>query len=171
MIKTHITPMKKADWPAVAAIYQEGIDTGHATFATHPPDLWEEWSAHKINTCSLVAEANGEILGWAAVSPVSARAVYAGVAEESIYVRADARGQGLGLQLLQALIERTETEGIWTLQTSIFPQNEVSLRLHSRCGFRRVGIREKIGKMEHGPCQGHWRDVVFMERRSETVGI
>ena len=101
---------------------------------------------------------------------MSTRAVYAGVAEESIYVRASARGQGVGVQLLQALIDRAEAAGIWTLQTGIFPENEVSLRLHDRCGFRQVGIREKLGKMEHGPYQGRWRDVVLLERRSKTIG-
>ena len=163
--------MTEADWPAVAAIYQEGIDTGHATFAARPPESWEEWSAHKINACSLVARAEGQILGWAALSPVSTRAVYAGVAEESIYVHASARGKGVGRQLLQSLIDRAEAEGMWTLETGIFAENEASLRLHYRCGFRLVGIREKKGKMEFVPCRGRWRDVLLLERRSRTVGL
>jgi phosphinothricin acetyltransferase len=163
--------MTEADWPAVAAIYQEGIDTGNATFAPHPPGSWQEWCAHKINACSLVARAEGEILGWAALSPVSSRAVYAGVAEESIYVTADARGQGVGKQLLRALIDRSEAAGIWTLETGIFAENEVSLRLHYRCGFRQVGIREKKAKMEFGPYKGQWRDVILLERRSKIVGV
>ena len=171
MIKTRISAMTEADWPEVAAIYQEGIDTGHATFATHPPGSWEEWTAHKITACSLVARASSEILGWAALSPVSTRAVYAGVAEESIYVRASARGQGVGVQLLQSLIDRAEAAGIWTLETGIFAENEVSLRLHYQCGFRLVGVREKKAKMEFGPCKGQWRDVLLLERRSKTVGI
>lgn len=171
MVKIQISAMTEADWPEVAAIYQEGIDTGHATFAQHPPDSWEAWQAHKIDGCSLVARTEDKILGWAALSPTSTRAVYAGVAEESIYVRASARSKGVGLQLLQSLIDRAEAAGIWTLQTGIFSENEASLRLHYRCGFRLVGVREKKGKMEYGPCKGQWRDVLLLERRSKTVGL
>jgi phosphinothricin acetyltransferase len=171
LIEIHISAMTEADWPAVAAIYQEGIDTGHATFAARPPESWEKWSAIKINSCSLVARAEDQVLGWAALSPVSTRAVYAGVAEESIYVRASARGEGVGTQLLQSLIDRAEAEGIWTLETGIFAENEASLRLHYRCGFRLVGVREKKGKMGFGPYRGRWRDVLLLERRSRTVGV
>jgi L-amino acid N-acyltransferase YncA len=171
MYKMHISAMTETDWPAVVRIYQGGIDTGNATFATHPPRSWEEWCAHKINACSLIARVDDRIVGWAALSPVSTRAVYAGVAEVSIYVRADARGQGIGTLLLKALIDRAESMGIWTLQAGIFPENQASLRLHLQQGFRRVGIREKLGKMDYGPHRGQWRDVVLLERRSKRVGI
>jgi L-amino acid N-acyltransferase YncA len=173
----YISAITETDWPAVARIYQEGIDTGNATFAAHPPRSWEKWCAHKIDTCSLIARVqpvagvDDWIVGWAALSPVSTRAVYAGVAEVSIYVRADARGQGIGALLLRALIERAEAASIWTLQAGVFPENQASLRLHLQQGFRRVGIREKLGKMAYGPHQGQWRDVVLLERRSKRVGI
>lgn len=166
-----ITSMVAADWPPVAAIYREGIATGHATFAPAPPATWEEWCKNKINSCSLVTKENQKILGWAALSPISYRAVYAGVADVSIYVGAHARGRGVGSLLLQELIRTSEANGIWTLQAGIFSENHASLSLHFKHGFRQVGIREKMGKMAFGPYQGRWRDVVLLERRSKVVGV
>jgi len=166
-----LTSMVATDWPQVAAIYAEGIETGHATFASRPPATWKEWRQNKITACSLVARENHEILGWAALSPISNRAVYAGVAEVSVYVGANARGKGVGSLLLQELIRTSEANGIWTLQAGIFPENQASLSLHLKHGFRQVGIREKMGKMEFGALQGCWRDVVLLERRSKVVGI
>jgi phosphinothricin acetyltransferase len=163
--------MTKDHWPAVAAIYQQGIDTGNATFAIHPPHSWDEWGASKLSACSLVASTDEHIIGWAALGPVSKRQVYAGVAETSIYVRADARGMSIGDVLLRALIDRSEAQGIWTLQANIFPENRSSLGLHYKHGFHQVGIREKLGRMEYGPYCGQWRDVVLVEKRSKSVGI
>lgn len=151
--------MRPDDWPAVRVIYQEGIATGNATFETDVPS-WEEWDAAHLPDHRLVARRGDEIVGWAAVVPVSDRCAYAGVAEHSVYVAAAARGRGVGRQLLEALVASTEDSGIWTLQSGIFPENSVSLRLHEACGFRIVGIRERLGQL-----QGQWRDVVLMERR------
>jgi L-amino acid N-acyltransferase YncA len=162
--------MREDDWPLVAAIYREGIATGNATFATDPPVSWAAWSAGKINTCSIVARDGHSIIGWAAVSPTSSRACYAGVVEHSVYVAKVARGQGIGSQLLQELIRVTEAQDIWTIQSSIFPENEASLALHTRHGFRVVGQRERIARMEYGPYAGQWRDTVLIERRSAVVG-
>ncbi|HIQ05475.1 MAG TPA: N-acetyltransferase family protein [Anaerolineae bacterium] len=160
-----IEKMKIEDWDAVQAIYREGITTGHATFETEAPE-WEAWDRSHLHGCRLVARAGDQVIGWAALSPVSSRCVYTGVAEVSVYVVAAARGQGVGKALLQALIEESERVGIWTLQASIFPENVVSIALHKACGFREVGYRERIGQMN-----GVWRDTVLMERRSKTVGI
>ena len=156
--------MSPADWPAVRAIYEEGIATGNATFQPEAP-LWEEWDAGHLRSCRLVAEHAGHIVGWAALSGVSSRCVYAGVAEVSIYVAADARGGGIGRQLLEALVAESERAGIWTLQAGIFPENLPSVTVHERCGFRVVGRREKLGQMD-----GRWRDVLLLERRSRSVG-
>ncbi|RIK65855.1 N-acetyltransferase [candidate division KSB1 bacterium] len=166
-----ITEMTAQDWRAVAAIYQEGIDTGDATFEAAPPSSWEEWRKTKLNACSIVARAHDEIVGWAALSPVSSRGVYAGVAEVSVYVSAPARGHSVGSLLLDALIKRSEAHGLWTLQAGIFPENQASIRLHLQHGFRQVGIREKLGKMAYGPHAGKWRNVVLLERRSATQGV
>lgn len=163
--------MTVGDWPAVAVIYQAGIDTGHATFETHPPASWDVFRSHKIDGCSLVAMSGETVDGWAALSPVSDRCVYAGVAEVSVYVDPAARGKGVGDALLDALIACSEAEGIWTLQAGIFPENEASVRLHFKHGFRLVGVRERIGKMSYGPRAGEWRDALFLERRSRVVGI
>ena len=165
-----IDSMQENDWPAVKKIYQQGIATGQATFASAPPESWQDWTKGRINACSLVARQNLHIGGWAALSPVSDRCVYAGVAEVSVYVAAEQRGQGLGGLLLAALIERSEQHGIWTLQAGIFPENRTSLDLHEKYGFRTVGRREKLGRMEYGPLQGRWRDVLLLERRSQTIG-
>jgi L-amino acid N-acyltransferase YncA len=159
-----IKPMEAQDWAAVRAVYLEGIATGNATFETAAPE-WDEWDARHLTSCRLVAGSDREILGWAAVSPVSNRCVYQGVAELSVYVAARARGQKIGSKLLPALAEASEREGIWTLQAGIFPENVSSLEIHKRAGFRVVGIRERLGLLD-----GRWRDVVLLERRSRLVG-
>lgn len=164
-MNVEITLMQADDWPAVREIYAEGIATKNATFETTAPE-WERWDAGHLQSCRLVARLNGQIVGWAALSPVSSRQVYAGVAEESIYITSAARGQGVGKQLLLALVDASEQAGIWTLQTGIFPENKVSIHLHEACGFRVLGMREKIGQMD-----GVWRDVAFLERRSKVVGV
>lgn len=160
-----ISPMIAADWPVVSAIYAEGIATGHATFETSVPE-WEAWNAARRPDCRLVARRGRNVVGWAALSPVSSRAVYCGVAEVSIYVSARARGQGVGRTLLKALIETSEDADIWTLQAGIFPENEASIALHLTCGFRIVGRREKLG-LHHGV----WRDSLLLERRSSRAGV
>ena len=152
-------------WPQVKAIYQEGINTGNATFETTAPE-WELWDKGHLQHCRIVAIDNNKVLGWAALSPVSNRSVYAGVAEVSLYIAAEARGKGLGKQLLQKLIEESEVNNLWTLQAGIFPENEVSVRIHEACGFRIVGRRERVGKRD-----GIWRDTLFLERRSKKVGL
>ena len=157
--------MRDSDWPAVREIYREGIATGDATFQTEAPD-WAEWNGGHLRHSRLVARDGAAIGGWAALSPVSRRACYAGVAEVSIYVAAAHRGSGIGRRLLEALVADSEANGIWTLQAGIFPENRASLVLHERKGFRQVGRRERIGRRD-----GRWRDTVLLERRSETVGI
>jgi L-amino acid N-acyltransferase YncA len=148
----------------VAAIYGEGIAGGGATFETECPS-WEEWDAAHLACCRLVARKGDEIVGWAALSPVSRRPCYAGVAEASVYVSADARGQGVGRALLEALIHESEEHGIWTLQGATFAENAASLRLQVACGFRVVGRRERIAALN-----GAWRDTILTERRSSSVG-
>jgi len=165
-----LAAMTASDWPAVVRIYRQGIDTGHATFAAQPPATWREWRKGKINSCSIIAQQGGEMMGWAALSPVSSRTVYAGVAEVSIYISVKGRGRGIGSLLLQQLISKSEEHGIWTLQAGIFPENQASLRLFFKNGFRRVGIRQKLGKMARGEFKGRWRDVILLERRSPIVG-
>ena len=160
-----IDPMTRDDWNAVRAIYLEGIRTGNATFEQSAPD-WEKWDESHLSSCRLVARSADELIGWAALSPYSRRRVYAGVAEVSVYVSENARGRGIGFTLLSALIESSEQNGIWTLQAGIFPENVSSIALHKRCGFRVVGVRERIGCMN-----GRWRDVVLMERRSAAIGL
>ena len=155
--------MTPSDWPVVRAIYEAGIATGEATFQQSAPE-WEEWDESHLETCRLVAEGEGGVLGWAALSAVSSRCVYAGVAEVSVYIAEAARGQGVGHALLKALVAASEDAGLWTLQAGIFPENTSSLRLHERCGFRVVGRREKLGEMN-----GRWRDVMLLERRSPLV--
>ena len=153
-----------SDWPAVRRIYAEGIATHNATFEQNPPE-WEAWDAGKLAHPRLVGEMDGAIVGWAALSPTSKRAVYRGVTEVSVYVAAVARGQGVGRALLAALTEQSEAAGIWTLQAGIFPENAASVHLHEQAGFRIVGRRQRIGQMH-----GVWRDVLLMERRSRVVG-
>jgi L-amino acid N-acyltransferase YncA len=159
-----IRPMRPDDWAAVAGIFAEGIATGDATFETEVPS-WERWDAGHLPDHRLVAEADGEVAGWAAVAPVSTRAAYAGVVEHSVYVAGRARGQGLGAALLTALVESTERAGIWTLQSGVFPENEASLAVHRAAGFRVLGVRERPGRLH-----GRWRDVVVLERRSRIAG-
>jgi L-amino acid N-acyltransferase YncA len=164
IIPIDIRPLLADDWPSVQAIYAEGIATGNATFESEPP-AWEEWDSKHLRDARLVAAAGGKVVGWAALTPVSSRCVYSGVAELSIYIAGTARGQGVGRALLGALIVESESKGFWTLQTGIFPENKASLALHEKLGFRKVGRRERIGEMN-----GRWRDVVLMERRSRVAG-
>ncbi len=151
-------------WPAVREIYRQGIETGNATFETQLPD-WEKWDATHRKDCRLIAF-DGEVLGWAALSPVSARHVYSGVAEVSVYVRSTAQRRGVGKALLSALVDESEANGVWTLQAGIFPENKASIALHKSCGFREVGIRQKISQLKDV-----WRDVLLFERRSKIVGL
>ena len=151
------------DWTAVADIYWDGMRDGLATFETEVPS-WATWDAAHLPDHRLVAELDGDVVGWAALSPASTRRCYAGVAENSVYVARDARGRGIGRALLEALIAGAEATGIWTIQTSIFPENRASLAVHERCGFRVVGVRERIAKRD-----GVWRDTLFLERRSEVI--
>ena len=160
-----VRPMKPDDWEAVRAIYAAGISTGNATFEQEPPD-WQSWDASHMHECRLVARSGSDILGWVALSRVSERCVYAGVAEISLYVRPSARRQRVGKALLQALVAESESAGIWTLQGGVFPENAASIALLKSCGFREVGRRERLGQMA-----GVWRDVLLFERRSNRVGI
>lgn len=163
-MSVRIEPMIPADWEQVCAVYKEGIATALATFETKAPS-WEEWDAARLPHSRLVAW-DERVLGWAALSPVSKRVCYAGVAEVGVYVAAMARGRGIGRTLLDALIESSEAHGIWTLQGATIAENEASLALQARCGFRVVGRRERIGKLA-----GMWRDTILTERRSTKVGV
>ncbi|HEV7684445.1 MAG TPA: GNAT family N-acetyltransferase [Pyrinomonadaceae bacterium] len=163
-MKTEIRTMVPEDWEEVRSIYLAGIATGHATFETESPTR-EAWDKAHLPAPRLVAVAAETIVGWAALSPGSARAVYAGVAEVSVYVSAEMRGQGVGLLLLKSLIHQSEKHGVWTLQAGIFPENSASISLHKSCGFREVGRRERIAKMN-----GVWRDTLLFERRSRLAG-
>ena len=160
----NIEAMEAVDWEMVREIYLEGIASGHATFETQAPS-WDEWDANHHKFARLILRSNEEIMGWAALSGVSRRKVYEGVAEVSVYVASKAQGQGFGQRLLETLIAESENSGIWTLQASIFSENIASIRLHLSCGFREVGRRERIAKRN-----GVWRDTVLMERRSTSVG-
>jgi phosphinothricin acetyltransferase len=154
-----IEPLREDDWPAVAAIYREGIEGRLATFETDVPE-WSVWDEAHLREHRLVARTGEEIVGWAALTPVSRRPVYAGVADLSVYVAASARGKGVGRVLLAALVESARAGGLWTLQAGVFPENEASLALHRSLGFRDVGVRERIGRLD-----GVWRDVVLLELR------
>jgi len=156
--------LTKNDWDVVRSIYFEGIATGDATFEKNPPSF-EEWDSSHFHDCRIIAKRGNQIIGWAALSSLSTRCVYVGVAEVSIYVSASCRGEGIGEVLLNALIEASENAGIWTLESSMFPENEASIRLHKSCGFREVGFRERIGELD-----GKWRNTILMERRSEVIG-
>lgn len=159
--------MVEADWPDVENIYRAGITTGHATFEIAPPETWAAFATGKRPELSLVAvDSEKQVLGWAAASPVSARTVYAGVVEHSIYIHPDAAGHGVGSALLTAFLDLADRRGVWTVQSSIFPENTASLRLHKRAGFRVVGRRECIARMEAGPYAGRWRDTLLVERRT-----
>jgi L-amino acid N-acyltransferase YncA len=153
--------LRPQDWPDVVRIYEEGMLTGNATFETQLPS-WEAWDAAHLAEHRLVVTLDDDVVGWAALSPYSDRECYRGVAEESIYIAERVRGLGFGRQLLGALIESSESAGIWTLQAGIFPENEASIALHVALGFRVVGVRERLGRL-----RGAWRDVVLLERRSE----
>ena len=158
-----VRDLRPTDWSEVSRIYAEGIATGNATFETEMPS-WEAWDAAHLPEHRFVAMRDGRVFGWVALVPVSPRACYAGVAEVSIYVAAEARGSGIGKELLAAVISSSEQEGIWTLQTGVFPENEASLGLLRRFDVRIVGTHERIGRLH-----GVWRDVVLVERRSEVV--
>jgi phosphinothricin acetyltransferase len=162
--------MKPADWEEVRAIYEEGIATENATFEPVVPD-WEKWDSSHVPEPRLVVKVEGRVAAWAALSRVSARKVYTGIAEVSIYVGEKFRGRGIGDALLAALVDASEKAGFWTLQGGIFPENTVSIELHKKHGFRVLGIREKVGRMAFGRLQGKWRDVALMERRSKVAGI
>jgi len=157
--------MTGSDWSAISRIYAEGIATGFATFETEIPN-YETWDTAHMETCRIVALENKNILGWAALSPVSTRCVYGGVAEVSVYVGKKARGQGVGKLLMKTLIDKSEKDGIWTLQSGIFPENKGSIKLHEQMGFRYIGKRERVGKLNEV-----WKDNLLFERRSEVVGV
>jgi len=159
-----VDKMTPKDWEAVRAIYLEGIATGNATFETDAPD-WEKWDRDHLTDCRLVARKDDQVVGWTALRPVSRRCVYTGVASLSVYVAEAARGQGVGKALLRAIVEASEQRGVWTLEAGVFPENAASIALHTSYGFREVRHRERIGRMD-----GVWRDVIFMERRSQVVG-
>jgi L-amino acid N-acyltransferase YncA len=156
-----IKNLERNDWPAVKAIYEQGIAGGDATFETEAPS-WDDWNRAHLEGHRLVALESREVVGWAALAPVSGRCVYRGVAEDSVYVADGAQGRGVGRALLGELVARAEREGIWTIEAGIFPENAASIELHRRCGFRVVGLRDRLGSH-----QGVWRDVVLMERRSQ----
>lgn len=158
-----VRDLRPDDWPAVRAIYEDGIRSG-ATFETEAPG-WEAWDAAHPDL-RLVAERGREILGWAALTPSSDRCCYRGVGDVSVYVGEGARGSGVGRLLLETLVERSEQAGYWTLNAGLFPENEASLRLHQSCGFRLIGVRERLGELD-----GVWRDTIWLERRSTVVGV
>lgn len=158
-------PMTEDDWKSVSEIYKQGIDTGNATFQQEIPS-YTDWDSAHLKSCRLLAIKENEIVGWAALTPVSGRCVYAGVAEVSVYVSDKYRGHKIGYKLLEKLINESESEKLWTLQAGIFPENIASLKIHEKLGFRKIGYRERIGKMK-----GIWRDTVLLERRSKLIGI
>ncbi|WP_190810735.1 GNAT family N-acetyltransferase [Flagellimonas sp. S3867] len=160
-----IREMKASDWSQVSQIYQEGIATGFATFEQKTPD-YQDWSQVHVEQCRLVAEENGKVTGWAALSPVSNRCVYGGVGEVSVYISKNSRGKGIGNLLLEQLIIESEKAGFWTIQSGIFPENQGSIRLHEKVGFRFIGKRERVGKIH-----GVWKDNLLFEKRSKNVGI
>lgn len=165
MTEISIRPLVAADYPRVREIYLDGIATGHATFETGAPE-WDGWDGKFLKRCRVVAEAGGEVVGWAALSPVSDRCAYGGVGEVAVYVDPAIQGRGVGTRLLDALVQTSEEAGLWTLQAGIFPENVGSVRIHEKCGFRVIGTRERLGKM-----RDQWRDVLFLERRSGRVGV
>ena len=161
----NIEPMSEEHWSSVRKIYAQGIATRNATFETALPE-WAEWDARHLPTCRLVAIRGDEVVGWAALSAVSSREVYRGVAEVSVYVASSAQGKGIGSALLASLIAGSERNGIWTLQAGILAENDASIHLHEKAGFHIVGRREKIGRLD-----GQWRDTILMERRSRSTGV
>jgi len=164
-VAMEIKSITKYNFPELVEIYKQGLATNIATFQNELP-TWEEWDKGHLNFCRISIYLNSEMLGWTALSPVSSRCVYAGVAEVSVYVATNARGKGIGEMLLNELIKQSESNEIWTLQSGIFAENQNSIKLHEKCGFRIVGYREKIGKKD-----GVWKDNVLMERRSKNIGI
>jgi len=160
-----IISFTELDYPQISKIYTDGIATGQATFQTEAPD-WANWDKAHLPHCRIAAIEAAEFAGWAALSPVSSRSVYAGVAEVSVYIAESFRGKGVGKMLMMELIRQSEEQGIWTLQSGIFPENKASISLHEKSGFRIIGYREKVGCMN-----GVWRDTIIMERRSRKVGI
>jgi phosphinothricin acetyltransferase len=160
-----IDSMKESDWKQVSEIYLDGIKTELATFQSEVP-TWEDWDKGHVEACRFVARLEDTILGWVAMSPVSSRCVYAGVAEVSVYIHSDYKGIGVGTALLDQIIEEAEKQGFWTLQSGIIKENISSRMLHKKCGFREIGYRERVGKMKNGT----WHDVVLMERRSKNIG-
>nr|WP_297786805.1 GNAT family N-acetyltransferase [uncultured Allomuricauda sp.] len=157
--------MKPSDWEEVSKIYMEGIATGFATFETQAP-TFENWDKAHTNECRLIAETDGEIMGWAALSPVSSRCVYGGVGEVSVYISDKSRGKGVGKLLMEHLIHESEKAGFWTIQSGIFPENKASIKLHEKMGFRYIGKRERVGKIH-----GVWKDNLLFEKRSDKVGV
>lgn len=160
-----IRPMKTEDWASVSKIYEEGIATGFATFETNIPN-YEVWDNAHLKACRIVTIKAGEVAGWAALSPVSSRCVYGGVAEVSVYIGKDYWGLGIGKLLMENLISQSEKENLWTLQSGIFPENIGSIKLHEKVGFRYIGKRERVGKLK-----GIWKDNLLFERRSTAIGI
>ena len=160
-----IEDLLPSDWEAVKSIFIQGIQTGNATFQLQAP-TWEEWDKGHTQNCRYVARLNGEVVGWIALSPISSREAFSGVAEVSVYLDGSITGKGLGSKLLQYMIKESENHGFWTLQSMIFPENEASIYLHKKYGFDEIGTRKRMGKLN-----GVWRDVVLLERRSETVGL
>jgi len=160
-----IQRLTQQDYPAVKRIYEQGLATGNSTFQTSAPE-WEEWDSSHLATCRIVGMKDNEVIGWAALTPVSGRCVYAGVAEVSVYVDQSFRGKGFGTTLLEALIRESEKNNVWTLQAGIFPENTSSIRIHEALGFRQIGYREKIGKLN-----GVWRNTLLLERRSTVIGV
>lgn len=170
LLVTHIRAMSPEDWPAVERIYAEGIEDGEATFEVATPS-WTSFDGGRLASPRLVAEtADGRVVGWIAASRVSSRPAYAGVVEHSVYVDRSARGAGIGRALLGAFVAAADDDGIWTIQSSVFPENAASLRLHEAAGFRVIGHRERIARAAIGPHAGRWRDTVLIERRSSTAG-
>jgi phosphinothricin acetyltransferase len=159
-----IRDLREADAAAVLLIYQQGLDSGEASFETSAPE-WRDWNKKYLPVCRLIAEQDEQVQGWAALAPVSARDCYRGVAEISVYVASNHRGKGVGQELMAALVEASENSGVWSLYSSIFPENRATLRLHLRQGFREVGIRERIARQG-----GRWRNTMILERRSVVVG-
>ena len=160
-----IIDMLPSHWPEVSEIYREGIDTGMATFEKEIPN-WENWNNNHIKGCRMVAKIDGVIVGWVALSPVSSRCVYGGIAEVSVYISEKTRGNKIGYKLMKKVIEESEINGYWTLQAGVFPENIASIKLHEKGGFRIIGYRERVGKLD-----GVWKNNILMERRSRKVGI
>jgi len=166
-----IQPMQAQHWTEVRAIYQAGIGTGHATFESRAPESFELWLEGHVPELCLVAIDAGTTVGWTALGRASKRSVYAGVADESVYVAPSHARRGIGRSLLAALIQQSEERGYWTLQAGVLPENIASVALHRALGFESIGLRRRIGRMSHGPMAGQWRDVLFLERRSPRVGV